>query len=178
MWNKPCWIQRQRTQEPQTIDPALKSIKSIFIFNCNLAEGTACPLSTHKFPGQTVLQGPHGMAGGNQEGPACGGLPSEGLWVETGKWEEPSLDSGLKNKERGKKKKTPEVNTLGLQWAYLLGHWVLVTSEGRETSISLLQKTQPVLPTHLKFFPWWSIPLLYESMRRTKIGRMTEVISG
>lgn len=38
-------------------------------------------------------------------------------------------------------KKTPDVNTVGLQWADLLDHWVLVTTEGLEkTSISLLQK--------------------------------------
>lgn len=86
-----------------------------------------------------------------QKGPLCGGLPTEGLWAHTGKWEEPGLDSGLKNKERGK---TLDVYTLELQWADLLGHWVLVTtSGGLETSFSLPKKTQAALPTHPKFFP-------------------------
>lgn len=62
-----------------------------------------------------------------QKGPPCGGLPSEGLWAQTSKWDEPSLDSGLRNKER---ENTPDVNTLGLQWADLLGHWVVVTTGG------------------------------------------------
>lgn len=86
-----------------------------------------------------------------QKGPPCGGLPTEGLWAPTGKWEEPRLDSGLKNKERGQ---TLDVNTLELQWAGLLGHWALVTTTGGlETPISLPKNTQAALPTHLKFFP-------------------------
>lgn len=90
------------------------------------------------------------MAGGSRRAHS-GGLPIEGLWAHTGKWEEPRLDSGLKDKERGN---TLDVYTLELQWADLLGHWVLVpTTGGLETSFSLPKKTQAALPTHPKFFP-------------------------
>lgn len=83
-------------------------------------------------------------------GPPCGGLPTEGLWPQTHKWEEPRLDSGLKNKERGE---TLHVYPLELQWADLLGHWVLVTTTGGlETSFSLPKNTQAALPTHPQFF--------------------------
>lgn len=74
----------------------------------------------------------------------------KGFGLKQVKREKLSLGSGLRDKERGK---TPDVNTLGLQWADLSGHRVLVSTEGLEISISLLQKTPAALPVHLKFFP-------------------------
>lgn len=63
-----------------------------------------------------------------------------------------SLDSGLTNKEE-KKIRCERTETAVGTWVRSLGPRY---TEGLDTSISLLQKAQAVLPTHLKFFPWWS----------------------
>lgn len=86
-------------------------------------------------------------------GPSCGELPFEWLRVEANKYKEPRLDRLCIKEQR--EKKTQDVNTLGLQWAELLGHWVLVTTEGLgNMHFSSPKKTPTFLPTHLKFFPW------------------------
>lgn len=96
-----------------------------------------------------MLQGSHGMAGGKEEAHPVVGYLLKGFGLKPGSGKNRAwfLDLGTK------KENPPDVNALGLQWANLLDHWVLLTTGERETSISLLQKTQGALPTHLTFFP-------------------------
>lgn len=88
-----------------------------------------------QIPLARMLEGSHRMAGGKQGAhPVVGyllkGFAFKLLNAKNGDWR----DYGLRNKER---EKTLDFFFLGLQWAELLGHWVLVTTQRLETSISL-----------------------------------------
>ena len=85
-------------------------------------------------PPSRKLQGSHGIAGGK----LLKGFGFKPINAKNQDW----MDSGLRNKE-GEKNKNPRFFFffLGLQWAEeLLGHWILVTTQGLETPISLRKK--------------------------------------
>lgn len=61
------------------------------------------------------------MAGRKHQGLPSSELLSEGLWVQTCKLEELSLDSGLRNKERGKNSRCEHSGTAVGRWVRSLG---------------------------------------------------------
>lgn len=94
------------------------------------------------------------MAGGKQKGLPQDGLLSEGLWVQTHKWQELSLDSRLRNKERGKNSGGEHPGTAVGRWVRSLGPCYYRETGNIHFSPPKHTSSSPHPSIHLKFFPW------------------------
>lgn len=84
--NKSYYVQRERTQEPQTIDPALNgALKKPLISPGILRREKHTNLAPTNPQGQSAAGQPWGGGRWKAGGPPYGGIPSEGLWAQTDK---------------------------------------------------------------------------------------------